>query len=311
MTRPLLPLPAAWVEPMAMHLTACSATAMSPASIDMRRLYLTRLAQVSADPWQVSTDQLRAFVANPEWSAQTQRHARSQLRGFYRWATLMGFTEASPAAELDPVLVPRSLPRPAPVEVVEQGLSGADERVRLMLLLGAHAGLRRAEIAALRRSDITDAEIVVRGKGGNQRVVPLDPDGDLAAALRAELKRQPRSVWLFPGRDQSRHLQPIRVGNLIAAALPEDNTAHHLRHRFATSAYAATKDLRAVQDLLGHTKPETTAVYAAVPDGALLAAVTGAGLGNCYSAEGITGDSTAGGVTSSPGPAGGVDGATT
>jgi integrase len=50
-----------------------------------------------------------------------------------------------------------------------------------------------------------------------------------------------------------------------------------LRHRFAMRAYMSERDLRAVQELLGHAKPETTARYAAVPDGALLAAVMGVG----------------------------------
>ncbi|HET6299160.1 MAG TPA: site-specific integrase, partial [Kribbella sp.] len=54
-----------------------------------------------------------------------------------------------------------------------------------------------------------------------------------------------------------------------------DWTGHSLRHRFASAAYAVDRDLRAVQELLGHSKPETTARYVATPDGALRAAVAG------------------------------------
>jgi integrase/recombinase XerC len=64
----------------------------------------------------------------------------------------------------------------------------------------------------------------------------------------------------------------------VARVLPEGFTTHSLRHRFATAAYGVERDLRAVQELLGHAKPETTARYAAVPDGALAAAVAGVGL---------------------------------
>ena len=84
--------------------------------------------------------------------------------------------------------------------------------------------------------------------------------------------------WLFPStQNPTKPLQPEWVGKLMAAALPEDWAAHSLRHRFASTAYASVRDIRAVQELLGHARPETTSRYAAVPDGALLDAVIGAG----------------------------------
>ena len=84
--------------------------------------------------------------------------------------------------------------------------------------------------------------------------------------------------WLFPARDGERHLQPKWIGVLIGRALGPGWTTHTVRHRFATQAYQTQRDLRAVQELLGHSKPETTARYAAVPDGALAAAVLGVDL---------------------------------
>ena len=89
----------------------------------------------------------------------------------------------------------------------------------------------------------------------------------------------PVDGWLFPSdlsRDQP--ITPAHLGKMIAAVLPAGWTTHTLRHRFATKAYKSGRDLRAVQELLGHMKPETTAIYAAVPDGALAAAVAGVGL---------------------------------
>jgi site-specific recombinase XerD len=60
-----------------------------------------------------------------------------------------------------------------------------------------------------------------------------------------------------------------RLGKLITEALPGDWTAHTLRHRFGTVAYQATGDIRAVQELLGHASPTTTAIYTKVTDGAM------------------------------------------
>lgn len=158
------------------------------------------------------------------------------------------------------------------------------------MLLAALAGLRRAEIATLHTSQIGATDLLVVGKGGHHRRVPLHPD--LAEELRAELARRRRgshgSGWsgrwvtehgyLFPSDRDPGPITPAHMGRIIARVLPEEWTAHSLRHRFATAAYGAQRDLRAVQELLGHAKPETTARYAAVPDGALSTAVLAAGL---------------------------------
>jgi integrase/recombinase XerC len=116
--------------------------------------------------------------------------------------------------------------------------------------------------------------------------VPLHPQ--LAAALSAQRIRryqgrhgtgfndeaQPEG-WLFPAKGGAAQLSAHWIGKMTGTALPSGWSAHSLRHAFATAAYASERDLRAVQELLGHQKPETTARYAAVPDGALQAAVAG------------------------------------
>nr|WP_324684669.1 tyrosine-type recombinase/integrase [Mycobacterium sp. 94-17] len=64
-------------------------------------------------------------------------------------------------------------------------------------------------------------------------------------------------------------MTPRHLGKLITRALPGPWTTHTLRHRFATMAYQASSDLRAVQELLGHTSPVTTAIYTKVADEAM------------------------------------------
>lgn len=135
-----------------------------------------------------------------------------------------------------------------------------------MLTLAAEAGLRRAEIARVHRCDLTrgpaGAELLVHGKGGKLRVVPIGDD--LAAAIEKGVDQiDIPDGWLFSGTDDG-HLLPRWVGKLMAGALPDHWTAHTLRHRFATRAYRGSRNLRAVQTLLGHSSVATTERYTAV-----------------------------------------------
>ncbi len=82
------------------------------------------------------------------------------------------------------------------------------------------------------------------------------------------------SVWgrlRVPGRTDG-HLSPAHVGKLVSAALGPNRSTHTLRHRFASRAYAADRDILAVQELLGHACVATTQIYTLVLDGALRAA---------------------------------------
>jgi integrase len=83
--------------------------------------------------------------------------------------------------------------------------------------------------------------------------------------------------YLFPGR-YGAGLSADVVGRTLSRLLGPGWSGHTIRHRFASSAYAAERDLRAVQELLGHSKPETTARYVQTPTHAKHAAVLAAGL---------------------------------
>ena len=137
----------------------------------------------------------------------------------------------------------------------------------------AFCGLRRGEIAGVRAEDVEDDlvghSLRVTGKGGHVRMVPL-PDY-LAVAIRG---RGPG--WIFPSPSLPASLTPAHVGKVISRLLPDGWTCHTLRHRCATVAYRSDHDLRAVQELLGHAKPETTARYTQVEDDSIRAAVRAA-----------------------------------
>lgn len=286
-----LELPLAWRGPLEEWQTWLRAGARTENTIRTRRDHLSHLAQLHADPWALSEGDLARWLSQSDWSPATKRAKRSSARSFYGWALRAGFVTTNPAIDLDPIRQRRALPRPTPTDVLREAVQIADDRVRLALNLALYAGLRRAEIAGLHAQDIRDVELLIRGKGGHERLVPLHPE--LATTLRAELQRRrdaidvgqgwggsipPADGWLFPARDPSLHITPRWLGVLVGRALGPGWTTHTIRHRFATQAYQTHRDLRAVQELLGHSRPETTARYAAVPNGALAAAVEGVGL---------------------------------
>jgi integrase len=147
------------------------------------------------------------------------------------------------------------------------------ERDRLIVLIGAYAGLRVSEICKLRveHLDFEDGMLEVHaGKGDKDRTVPMHPQ--LARALRVWIGSS-REGWLFPSeRGQSGHLTTRAVQLMIRAAAERAEivrhvTPHKLRHSFATNLLAKGADLLEIKDLLGHSSVATTQIYAqALPE---------------------------------------------
>ncbi|KMO82294.1 tyrosine-type recombinase/integrase [Mycolicibacterium chlorophenolicum] len=287
------PLPPAWAGLIGAYLAAQAGAGRSPATIATRRGHLAFMARgLRCAPARVTTAGILAWFGRQAWSVETRRSHRNTAVSFFGWAHRAGYLPTDPAADLPVMRAAAPAPRPAPDAAWSAAMAGADSRVRLMLRLAAEAGLRRAEIARVHRRDLTrgpaGAELLVHGKGGKLRVVPVGDD--LAAAIagantlsRAEGIGVTRGVhstdtlpgYLFPGTDDG-HLSPRWVGKLMAGALPDHWTAHTLRHRFATRAYRGSRNLRAVQTLLGHSSVATTERYTAVDDDEIRAAAMAA-----------------------------------
>lgn len=229
--------------------------------------YLSRTIGVS--PGAVDAELLVGWLSAraPGWKHETLRSYVMAVRGFYRWAADTGRADAAVAAGLPRVPMRHHLPRPAPDPVWRAAAERANARVTLMLRLAAEAGLRRAEIAGLRAADLSGprgrAVLLVTGKGGRDRRVPLS-DG-LANAVRAHADG---GEWLFPSQSGG-HISAQWAGELCSIALGGRWTLHTLRHRFGTAAYRGSHDLRAVQELLGHSSPATTQIYVAVNEDSL------------------------------------------
>jgi len=213
----------------------------------------------------------------------------SAIRQLYRFLYAEGHRSDDPAAILEGPKRSRPLPKVLTIGDVDRLIAAArqaadatevamPERLRarrlycLLELLYA-TGLRISELVALPASAARRDErmLIVRGKGGKERVVPLNEAAcsamrDYAAMLAEVLEPQP-SKWLFPSFGETGHLTRQHVGrelkSLAASAglRAAQVSPHVLRHAFASHLLHNGADLRIVQTLLGHTDISTTQIY--------------------------------------------------
>jgi site-specific recombinase XerD len=218
------------------------------------------------DPLTSTPAQLSHFLATRPGHSWSKSGYLSTLRGFHRWLYLNGHRDDDPTISLPAIRTPRPVPHPCPEDVLARALEDAGDEVRLMLLLGAYAGLRRSEIAKVHAGDVRGDMLTVTGKGNVTRRIPIHP--------RLEEPLAAVTGWAFPShRNLGERLSSHTVGQRMKDALGGGWTAHSCRHAFATRVYAATRDLRAVQALLGHASPATTSGYVGIDDRAMRAAI--------------------------------------
>lgn len=262
------PVPVEWRAPIQDWTTALRAAGRSSETIRTRTDHLRRAARaLRGSPWAVTEDQLVEWVGGAGgWSRETRRSVYASLRGFWSWGVRAGRCVASPAASLPSVAPERPCPRPTPDRVYETAIIVGDKREQLIIMLGAH-GLRRKEVAVVHETDLIEDlvgfSLVVHGKGGVDRIVPLE--GPIVFALRQAFLAG--GGWAFPGRIGG-HLSPQRVGNIASRLLPDGWTLHSLRHRCATKVNEK-EGLIAAQLVLGHASVATTQRYVAVTDDSL------------------------------------------
>lgn len=223
-------------------------------------------------------------------AVSTRARRLSAIKQLYRFAFEEGWRSDNPAVQIKGPGQPKRLPKTLSVEDVDRLLHVARTHGRdtarntcLMELLYA-TGMRVTELVSL---PIAAARgnpqmLLVRGKGGKERMVPLS-----AAALNAisdwldvrdtaedlaKRKGIPASKFLFPSRSKDGHLTRHRFFALIkelavaAGISPESVTPHTIRHAFATHLLAGGADLRAIQTMLGHADLATTEIYTHVLD---------------------------------------------
>lgn len=258
--------PVPWRKSIEGWTDTLKAAGLSAQTIKSRRYKMAHLAALlmPSGPEDVTTEQIVQAFARQQWKPETRKAYRNTISSFFRWLHKSGRRADDPSLDVPRVKKPHAHPRPCPDRYITAAMQKATPSEKLMVRLGAECGLRRGEIARVHSDDVVadsaGHSLIVRGKGDKQRIVPL-PD-DLANTV-LETKG-----YLFPGRFGG-HVEESYIGDHISRLLPDGYAAHTLRHRFATTAYAATHDLFVVAELLGHESVETTEHYVAMPDGRL------------------------------------------
>lgn len=195
----------------------------------------------------------------------TRNNELSALRAFYKWAIRWEHRTDDPTARIDGVKQDRGLPRPVSRADLHTLLDRLAGDMRRAVALGAWAGLRVSEAAALDWVDVDQEanRIRVQGKGRKTRLVGLSP-----VLLDSLLPDTGGNVVTGGGRPYAAGTLDRKVNRAIRAA-GVDATYHQLRHRFGTMALASSGNLLAVSRAMGHTSPATTAIYSATSDAEL------------------------------------------
>lgn len=258
------------------HLAWLRARNLSPATLRNRRNLLRRFVRITGCPLDGQTRAtVRDFLARPGLSPSSAKAELTGLRTFYQWACLEGRILVDPTVRQPLPRLPRRYPRPMSREALTAALSANHDRVRLSVTLAAYAGLRAAEIAALRGEHVRYDEgvlIIVGTKGGGDSSVPLHPL--VAAELRGWARTGPVVTWRGTG-----HVPPNQVSQAVAHWMRSHgfpDRLHQARHWFGTEAYRSSgRDLRATQELLRHRTVVSTQIYTYVDPGPLRGAVDG------------------------------------
>lgn len=218
--------------------------------------HLVRFSRVHPNIYTVTTADLEEYMAQRRHlSAESLKSIRAAFRSFYRWAAREHLIVTSPADALERIPIPRVMPRLAPDDQVQLALLTATDQQRAMVLLGRLACLRLTELTTLHMKHREDDILRVTGKGEKQRLVPIADD---LMPILLKLERSQGYGYYFPGR-WGGNMHPQSVNKIITRVT--GTNPHSLRHAGATAAYRATRNLRAVQELLGHSSLATTQRY--------------------------------------------------
>ncbi len=230
----------------------------------------TRLGRVPA-PAEIKREQIIQFGVSRKGAAPlTLRRKYACLSSFYGFLQDMGYLQGNPARRLPLPRVSETVPVFLSEEMAQQLIAAADTpwtKCAVVLLLST--GIRRSEAVTITLDDLNleERQLLIRGKGDKERVVPLTDQAveAIQAYLPYRTKTQSRHLFVSAWKGQPIHGRCInRMLKIViqkAGLAGQGITPHKLRHTFATHLIRNGVDIRTVQELMGHSELETTAKY--------------------------------------------------
>jgi integrase/recombinase XerD len=268
-----------------------AANTLSSYRRDLRRYLGFLETRGVTEPDAVTEESVTAFAAglregddlHPPLGASSAARTVVAVRGFHRFALRDGLASADPAAAVRPPAPARRLPKALPLSEVEAILDAAGapgtalarrDRALLEVLYGTGARISEAVGLDVDDLDLASGVVMLRGKGGKERLVPV---GSFARAAVEEylVRSRPGLAATGPGtpamflnarggRLSRQSAWTVLVRTAERAGVTRDVSPHTLRHSFATHLLDGGADVRVVQELLGHASVTTTQVYTLV-----------------------------------------------
>jgi integrase/recombinase XerD len=258
---------------------------------DLRRYAAFLEARGVGEPAAIGADDVTAFLRSlrdgdadhSSLGASSAARAVVAVRGLHRFLQREGLTPDDPAGGVRPPTPPRRLPKAIPLDQVEQLLAAAiadgtplalRDRALLEVLYGT--GARISEAVGLDRDDLDleSGTVLLRGKGGKQRIVPIGSYAREAVEAylvraRPQLAATVRSTPALFLNSRGGRLSRQSAWTVLRTAagrahLSPRISPHTLRHSFATHLLDGGADVRVVQELLGHASVTTTQIYTLV-----------------------------------------------
>ena len=243
------------------------------------------LAGLGRDFGSATAEDIEAYFAElgaRGLSPATAARRRASVRQFYRFVLGETWRSDDPSRRVEAPRKGRPLPKVVSRDEVDRLIAAAGARdggegIRLacMVELIYASGLRISELTALPLAALArdPAYLIVTGKGGKDRLAPLNAQARAAVKAWLEVRKaflpkgDKANPWLFPSRGKAGRLTPRRFAQLLDEAAadagidPARVSPHVLRHAFATHLLEGGADLRVVQKLLGHADIATTQIY--------------------------------------------------
>lgn len=263
---------------------------------DMEGLEEFLVKKQKTDLLQASRSDIEAyliFLSDSGYSPRSAARKLSCFRQFYLFLYSDKLRTDNPCLLIDSPRKGRSLPKTLNQDDIElllntakQGETAEDARLYAMLEVLYASGLRVSELISLKLAAVQNKAgafapyILIKGKGGKERIAPLNAPAHAALATYIPqrisfLPENTESPWLFPSTSKEGYLTRQRFGQLLkelavkAGMPPSRLSPHTIRHSFASHLLKGGADLRVIQELLGHSDISTTQIYTHVEQEAL------------------------------------------